>query len=75
MTYRSRAQSLLRALKEGVGRLNRLLGEAGNSDEDLVFHIRNNSERSPLPGPEAGSFVSAETISSGLQPTKVYSYR
>jgi hypothetical protein len=48
MTERWNAQDLLRRLRNGVARLNRLLAEAGNSDEDLVFRIRNSTEESPF---------------------------
>jgi hypothetical protein len=44
MTYRMRTKGMLRALRNGLAQLNRLLTEAENSDEDLVFHIR---EREP----------------------------
>jgi hypothetical protein len=35
-----RATGILRAVREKLGRLNRVLREAGSSEEDLVFHIR-----------------------------------
>jgi hypothetical protein len=37
MTYRPSAKGLLRAARHGLARLDRLLAEAGNSDEDLIF--------------------------------------
>ena len=40
MTSRFRAMGMLRAVREKLERLNRVLMEAGSSDEDLVFHIR-----------------------------------
>lgn len=48
MTYRSKAQGMWRAMRNGLARLNRLLVEAGGSDEDLVFHVRNSEESRPL---------------------------
>jgi hypothetical protein len=42
-----RAIDMLRAVREKLGRLNRVLMEAGSSDEDLVFQIRKS---------ESGSF-------------------
>jgi hypothetical protein len=48
MTYRLKAQSVLRGMRNGVARLNRLLVEGGSSDEDLVFHIRNSDREGPL---------------------------
>ena len=47
MKNRFRAMGMLRAVREKLGRLNRVLMEAGSSDEDLVFHIRKS---------ESGSF-------------------
>ena len=47
MKNRFRAMGMVRAVREKLGRLNRVLMEAGSSDEDLVFHIRKS---------EAGSF-------------------
>ena len=41
MTFRLNAQVMLRAVRDGLARLNGLLVETGNSEEDLVFHIRN----------------------------------
>jgi hypothetical protein len=41
MAWRSSVQSLWSAVRAGLARLNRLLTEAGNSDEDLIFHVRN----------------------------------
>jgi hypothetical protein len=40
MTYRKSALGLLRAVRDALARLNGLLAEAANSDEDLVFRIR-----------------------------------
>ena len=40
MTYIVKAQGVLRAMRDGLARLNRLLLEAGSSEEDLAFHIR-----------------------------------
>ena len=36
----STVESVWRAARDGVVRLNHLLAETGNSDDDLVFHIR-----------------------------------
>jgi hypothetical protein len=36
----STVESVWRAARDAVVRLNRLLAETGNSDDDLVFHIR-----------------------------------
>lgn len=41
MTFRLNAQVMLRAVRDGLARLNGLIVETGNSEEDLVFHIRN----------------------------------
>jgi hypothetical protein len=48
MTNRFRATGLLRAVREKLGRLNRVLMEEGSSDEDLVFHIRKSEWERPL---------------------------
>jgi len=48
MTYRLRAEAVWRAMRNGVAQVKRLLAEAGSSDEDLVFHIRNSEESRPL---------------------------
>jgi hypothetical protein len=40
MTSRFRAMGMFRAMREKLARLNRVLAEAGSSDEDLVFRIR-----------------------------------
>jgi hypothetical protein len=40
---------MLRAVREKLGRLNRVLTEAGSSDEDLVFHIRKSEWEHPVP--------------------------
>jgi hypothetical protein len=48
MTYRLNAQDMLRAVRNGLARLNGLLVETGSSDEDLVFHIRNSRADRPL---------------------------
>jgi hypothetical protein len=40
MKSRFRAMGALRTVRDRLGRLNRVLMEAGSSDEDLVFHIR-----------------------------------
>jgi hypothetical protein len=48
MTSRFRATAMLRAVREKLGRLNRVLTEAGSSDEDLVFHIRKREWERPL---------------------------
>jgi hypothetical protein len=39
MRSRFRATGILRAAREKLGRLKRVLMEAESSDEDLVFHI------------------------------------
>jgi hypothetical protein len=49
MTYSARTQGMLRAVRDGLARLNHLLLEAGSSDEDLVFHIRKSESDSPVP--------------------------
>jgi hypothetical protein len=49
MWSRLRAQAMLRAMRERVARLNRVLMETGSSDEDLVFHIRKSEAERPLP--------------------------
>ena len=36
----STVESVWRAARDAVVRLNHLLAETGNSDDDLVFHIR-----------------------------------
>jgi hypothetical protein len=36
----STVENLWRAARDAVVRLNHLLAETGNSDDDLVFHIR-----------------------------------
>jgi hypothetical protein len=36
----STVESVWRATRDAVVRLNHLLAETGNSDDDLVFHIR-----------------------------------
>ena len=36
----STVDSICRVTRDALVRLNHLLAEAGNSDEDLVFHIR-----------------------------------
>jgi hypothetical protein len=36
----STAESVWRAARDAIVRLNHLLAETGNSDDDLVFHIR-----------------------------------
>jgi hypothetical protein len=48
MTSRFRATAMLRAVREKLGRLNRVLTEAGSSDEDLVFHIRKSEWERPV---------------------------
>jgi hypothetical protein len=40
MTWRSSLQYLWKAARAGIARLNRLLAETGNSDEDMIFHVR-----------------------------------
>ena len=47
MTLESRAKGAWRAAREALARLNRLLAETGNSDDDLVFHIRRETEDRP----------------------------
>jgi hypothetical protein len=49
MTYSVNAQSMFRAVRDGLARLNSLLLETGSSDEDLVFHVRNSASDSPVP--------------------------
>ena len=46
MKNRFRAMGMVRAVREKLGRLNRVLMEAGSSDEDLVFHIRKSDQGS-----------------------------
>ena len=46
MGSRFRAQGLLRAVRERLARLNRVLMETGSSDEDLVFRIRKSGPES-----------------------------
>ena len=46
MTLGSKTASAWRAAREELARLDRLLAETGNSDDDFVFHIRR-SEREP----------------------------
>jgi hypothetical protein len=36
----STAENVWRVARDALVRLNRLLAETGNSDDDLVFHIR-----------------------------------
>jgi hypothetical protein len=48
MKNRFRAMGMLRTVREKLGRLNRVLMEAGSSDEDLVFHIRKSKSERPL---------------------------
>jgi hypothetical protein len=48
MRYRLRAKGMLRAARERLARLNRVLAEPGSSDEDLVFHIRKSESERPL---------------------------
>jgi hypothetical protein len=36
----STVESVWRATRDAIVRLNHLLAETGNSDDDLVFHIR-----------------------------------
>ncbi len=48
MTYIVKAQGVLRAMRDGLARLNRLLLEAGSSEEDLAFHIRDSESDSWL---------------------------
>jgi hypothetical protein len=47
MTGWFRAAAMLRAMREKLGQLHRVLTETGSSDEDLVFHVRK-SERERL---------------------------
>ena len=51
MTSRFRAMGILRAMREKLERLKRMLAEAGSSDEDLVFHIRKSEWERPLHDP------------------------
>lgn len=46
------AQRVLRAVWNGLARLNGLLVETGSSDEDLVFHMRNSQADRPPTGGE-----------------------
>ena len=48
MKNRFRAMGMLRTVREKLGRLNRVLMEAGSSDEDLVFHIRKSEWERPV---------------------------
>ena len=41
-------RSMLRAVREKLGRLRHLFTEAGGSDEDLIFHIRKSEWDRPL---------------------------
>ena len=43
-----RWQSMLRAVRERLAQLSRVLTEAGGSDEELVFHIRKSELERPL---------------------------
>lgn len=40
MTWRSSVQYLWNAARAGLARLNRLLAETGNSDDDMIFNVR-----------------------------------
>jgi hypothetical protein len=48
MRNRLRAMSVLRAVREKLGRFQRVLMESGGSDEDLVFHIRRSERERPI---------------------------
>jgi hypothetical protein len=51
MTSRFGAMGMLRAVREKLERLNRVLMEAGSSDEDLVFQIYKSESERPLHDP------------------------
>jgi hypothetical protein len=57
MTYSVRAQGMLRAVRDGLARLNSLLLEVGSSGENLVFQIRNSKSDSPLPDRESRDLI------------------
>jgi LPS sulfotransferase NodH len=40
MTWRSSLPYLWKAARAGIARLDRLLAETGNSDEDMIFYVR-----------------------------------
>ena len=44
MTLGSRAKDAWHVARDALARLNRLLAETGNSDDDLVFHVRRSGE-------------------------------
>ncbi len=44
MTLRSSVQNLWNAARAGLARLNRLLAETGNSDDDMIFHMRHDKD-------------------------------
>jgi hypothetical protein len=60
MKYRLRAQGMLHAVRVGLARLNRVLSEAGSSDEDVIFHIRK-SEAERLPPDQAARAPNCRT--------------
>jgi hypothetical protein len=39
MTWRSSLPYLWKAARAGIARLDRLLAETGNSDEDMIFYV------------------------------------
>ena len=53
MKNRFRAMGMVRAVREKLGRLRRVLMEAGSSDQDLVFHIYECDSDPPLRGQAA----------------------
>ena len=40
-------RSILRAVREKLEQIRRVLAEAGGSDEDLIFHIRKSEWKRP----------------------------
>ena len=44
MTLGSRARDAWHVTRDALARLNRLLADTGNSDDDLVFHIRRSGD-------------------------------
>ena len=65
MTLGSRIKGAWRAAGDALARLNRLLVETGNSDDDLVFHIRRSAD----------DRQSSERQQSGFKPRKSFFWR
>jgi hypothetical protein len=47
MTLGSTVETVWRITRDALVRLEHLLSEAGNSDEDLVFHVRRSQDDEP----------------------------